>query len=318
MALKDKAIFGFGLHWVRFFALNDDNTTPTPTNIIGGVGPFDMSEASDITAVPFTIKIDGDTAIDLTADLSVAVTPATEAPVQTAVTVAEVVAAMTVSFAAEEPAVATPIASEDETSGRLKLNDATEGAIALQVYGELAELSRIGQGFGIKYLTSDTIRTMTETANRKAGETIATTDAWGVDTTVVTDGYYKGFSAPIVDTAEDWEMFALCEGLHLNASGGMSSPTSETIRPMIGANAFYGKYLQGENRETELVGYREIDYKFCKGMGGDKTHERGFSDSTYTLEGTTHRDAVTKIVQPAWDKIELTVAEFAALLIESI
>jgi hypothetical protein len=190
--------------------------------------------------------------------------------------------------------------------------------IALQVYGDLAEYSMIGQGFGIKYLTSDTIRTMTETANRKAGETIATTDAWGVDTTVVTDGYYKGFSAPIVDTAEDWEMFALCEGLHLNASGGMSSPTSETIRPMIGANAFYGKYLQGENRETELVGYREIDYKYCKGMGGDKTHERGFSDSTYTLEGTTHRDAVTKIVQPAWDKIELTVAQFNALLIESI
>ena len=309
MALKDKAIFGFGLHYVRMFALNDDNTTPTPTNIIGGVGPFDMSAAT-IAAVPITIKIDGADAVEVEVDLSTAAEPG-------AVTAAEVVTAVTTAFSAEVPAVEIT-ASVDETTSRLKFVADGAGVIALQVYGELAELSRIGQGFGIKYLTSDTIRTMTETANRKAGETIATTDAWGVDTTVVTDGYYKGFSAPIVDTAEDWEMFALCEGLHLNASGGMSSPTSETIRPMIGANAFYGKYLQGENRENELVGYREIDYKFCKGMGGDKTHERGFSDSTYTLEGTTHRDAVTKIVQPAWDKIELTVAEFAALLIESI
>jgi len=309
MALKDKAIFGFGLHYVRMFALNDDNTTPTPTNIIGGVGPFDMSDAT-IAAVPITIKIDGEAAVVVEVDLTDAVAPG-------AVTAAEIVTAVTTAFAAETPAVAVT-ASVDETSNRLKFVADGEGVIALQVYGELAELSMIGQGFGIKYLVSDTIRTMTETANRKAGETIATTDAWGVDTTVVTDGYYKGFSAPIVDTAEDWEMFALCEGLHLNASGGMSSPTSETIRPMIGANAFYGKYLQGENRETELVGYREIDYKYCKGMGGDKTHERGFSDSAYTLEGTTHRDAVTKIVQPAWDKIELTVAQFNALLIESI
>jgi hypothetical protein len=309
MALKDKAIFGFGLHYVRMFALNDDNTTPTPTNIIGGVGPFDMSDAT-IAAVPITIKIDDASAIEIEVDLTAAVAPG-------AVTAAEIVTAVTTAFAAETPAVDVT-ASVDGTSNRIKFVADTAGVIALQVYGDLAEYSMIGQGFGIKYLTSDTIRTMTETANRKAGETIATTDAWGVDTTVVTDGYYKGFSAPIVDTAEDWEMFALCEGLHLNASGGMSSPTSETIRPMIGANAFYGKYLQGENRETELVGYREIDYKYCKGMGGDKTHERGFSDSTYTLEGTTHRDAVTKIVQPAWDKIELTVAQFNALLIESI
>ena len=317
MALKASAIFGYGLHYVRMFALNDDNTIPSPTNILGGVGPFDMSGASAIAAVPFTIKIDGDTAIDLTADLSVAVDPAEEAPVQTAVTVAEVVAAMTVSFAAEEPAVATPIASEDVTSGRLKLNDATEGAIALQFYGELAELCMIGQGFGIKYLVSDTIRTMTESAMRKAGETIATTDAWGVDTTVVTDGYYKGFTAPIVDTAEDWEMYALCEGLTLDASDGISSPTSETVRPMLGVQVFYAKYLQGENRESELTGYRQIDYKYCKGIGGDKTHERGFSDSTYTLEGTTHRNSAGAM-QSAWDKKELTVAAFDALLIESV
>ena len=309
MADKTNAIYGFGLDWVRMFALNDDLTVPTGVNVVGGAGPFDMSGASAIAAVPITVKIDDADAIDLTVDLAAAAD-------QSAVTVDEVVAALIVSFAAEVPVVEiTP--EKDVTTNRLKLSDDNSGMV-LQVYGELAELCMIGQGFGVKFLKSDTMRTLTETAVRKAGETIATVDAWGIDTTVVTDGYYKGFTAPIVDTAEDWEMYALCEGVAISATGGISSPTSETVRPMIGVEAYYRKYLQGENRESQLVGYRKVLYKYCKGMAGDRTFERGFADGNYTLEGTTHRDPTTKVMQTAWDRSELTVAEFAALKVDSI
>lgn len=311
MALKENAIFGFGLHYVRMFALNDDKTTPTPTNIVGGAGPFDFGDVSDITKTPLTIKVDDAAAIDLEVDLTAAV-------VKTAITVDEIVTAVTAAFAGEVPAISDVVASKDATTNRLKFVCDTEGALALQVYGQLAELAMVGQGHGVKYLVSDTIRTMTETAVRKAGETIATTDAHGVDTTIVTDGYYKGFTAPIVDTAEDWEMYALCEGLNLNADGGISSPTSETKRPFIGAQVFYAKYLQGENRESELVGYRQVDYKRCKGLAGDSTHERAFADSNYTLEGFTYRDTATKKLMPAWDRKELTVPQFEALMLESI
>lgn len=311
MADKQSAIYGYGLDWVRFFALNDDNTLPSNDNIVGGKGPFNFGGVDTIGAVPITVKIDDADAITVEVDL-------TAAAIQTAVTVAEIVTALTTAFAAEDPAV--EITAEDHaTSGRLVLaDDNAATGLVLQVYGELAELCMIGQGFGVKYLKSDTVRSMTETAVRKAGETIATTDAWGVDTTVVTDGYYKGFTAPVVDTAEDWEIFALCEGLIINESGGISSPTAETKRPMIGIELFYRKYLQGENRESELVGYRQVVYPYCKGLGGDATHERAFADSTYNLEGMTHRDATTKVLMPAWIRYELSVNEFNALKVDSI
>jgi hypothetical protein len=119
-----------------------------------------------------------------------------------------------------------------------------------------------------------------------------------------------------VDTAEDWEMYALCEGLHLASDGGLSSPTFETVRPLIGVKQYYAKYRQGQSFEPEMVGYREVTFYRCKGMGGDKTRERGFADANYTIEASTYRDSAG-VHQSAWHKEELTIAQFNALLLGS-
>ena len=121
----------------------------------------------------------------------------------------------------------------------------------------------------------------------------------------------------IVDTAEDWEMYALFEGLIIDADGGMDSPTFATKRPYIGVEQYYEKYAQGQNHESDLLGYRKKEYFKCKGMGGDSSHEYGWSDGNYSVDAVTFRDSAG-VLQPAWHRDELTIDDFNALMIESL
>ncbi len=305
MALKKNARYAFGLHYLRLRAVNDDLSIPTADNIVGGAGPFDYSGVDSIAAVPMTIKIDDAAAVDVDIDLAAAVD-------ETAVTVDELVTALTAAFTAGTIALT---AEKDVTSGRLVIAHAT--ATVLQVYGEAAELAMIGQGFGVKLLVSDTMQSFSQSPVRKEGERITTTDAWGFDTEVITDGYYKGFTANLVDTAEDWEMLGLLEGTPIDADGNISSPVFSTKRPVVMIEAFYAKYRKGQNYEGDLVGYRKITCDQCKGMGGEKTRERGWSNDPYTIEGKTWVDS-DGVEHPAWKREELTVAAFNALDIENV
>lgn len=305
MALKKNARYAFGLHYLRMRAINDDLSQPTADNIIGGAGPFDFSGVTSIAAVPLTVKIDNAAAVELDVDLTAAVDDA-------AVTVDELVTALTAAFTAGTVALT---ASKVAETGRLKIAHAT--ATVLQVYGEAAELAMIGQGFGVKLLVSDTMQSFSQSPVRKDGERITTTDAWGYDTEVITDGYYKGFTANLVDTAEDWEMLGLLEGTPIDADGNISSPVYSTRRPIVMVEAFYAKYRKGQNYEGDLVGYRKITCDQCKGMGGEQTRERGWSNAPYTIEGKTWvDDAGTE--HPAWKREELTVSAFNALDIENV
>lgn len=305
MALKKNARYAFGLHYLRMRAINDDLSQPTADNIIGGAGPFDFSGVTSIAAVPLTIKIDNAAAVELDVDLTAAVDDA-------AVTVDELVTALTAAFTAGTVALT---ASKVAETGRLKIAHAT--ATVLQVYGEAAELAMIGQGFGVKLLVSDTMQSFSQSPVRKDGERITTTDAWGFDTEVITDGYYKGFTANLVDTAEDWEMLGLLEGTPIDSDGNISSPVYSTRRPIVMVEAFYAKYRKGQNYEGELVGYRKIICYQCKGMGGEQTRERGWSNAPYTIEGKTWIDE-SGVEQPAWDREELNVPAFNALDIENV
>lgn len=306
MALKKNARYEFGLHYMLFRALNDDLSQPTGDNIIGGAGPFDYSGATSIAAVPMTVKIGTSAAVELEIDLAAAVN-------KKAVTVDELVVALNAAFTADTIALTATKVAETE---RLKIAHLTE--LYVQVYGQAAEIAMIGQGFGVKLLISDTMQSFGNTPVRKEGERITVTDAWGYDTEVMTDGYYKGFTASIVDTASDWEILALLEGTPIDpATGALSSPTFGTKRPIVGIEAFYGVYREGQNYEADLVGYRKSEFFHCKGLGGEKTRERGFSTSPYTVEGKTWvDDAGTE--HPAWKSTPMTKADFAALNIENL
>lgn len=305
MALKKNARYAFGLHYLRIRAINDDLSQPTADNIIGGAGPFDFSGVTSIAAVPMTVKIDNAAKVDLDIDLTAAVKAS-------AVTVAELVTALTSAFTAGTVALT---ASKVTETGRLKIAHAT--ASVLQVYGEAAQIAMIGQGFGVKLIVSDTMQSFSQSPVRKDGERITTTDAWGYDTEVITDGYYKGFTANLVDTAEDWEMLGLLEGTPIDADGNINSPVYSTRRPIVMVEAFYAKYRKGQNYEGALVGYRKITCDQCKGMGGEQTRERGWSNAPYTIEGKTWIDK-NGVEQPAWNREELTVPDFNALDIENV
>ena len=308
MALKNNARYAFGLHYMRFMALNDDLTKPAPDNIIGGAGPFDFSGYTPITTIPLKVKLGAADEVAVTMDLTAAVDDA-------AVTVDEVVTALTAAFTTADVDLT---ASKVAETGRLKIVADDPLVTDLQVYGDGAKTLMIGQGHGVQYLVSDTMQSFSNTPVRKEGERITTTDAQGFDTEVITDGYYKGFTGSIVDTAEDWAILALLEGLHLDATtGALSSPTFATVRPYVAIEAFYAKYRKGQSYEGEMVGYRKVDAPMCKGMGGEKTHERGWSNETYTVEGKTWVDE-SGVEHSAWTKTELTVPQFNALDIEHV
>ena len=311
MSLKENARFAFGLKYVRAFALNPDFTKATPLRTIGGVGPFDFSGVADNEKVELIVKVDG-TEYETEVDLS-------GAGSASAVTVTEIVTALNIVFTDVTTPIALVASAEAKTNYLLIKTTESEGhePVAIQIYGELANLVGIGQGFGTKILVSDTIRTMGETAVRKDSERMTTTDGNGDDTDMITDGYYKGCTMSIVDTAEDWEMYALFEGLIIDADGGMDSPTFATKRPYIGVEQYYEKYAQGQNHESDLLGYRKKEYFKCKGMGGDSSHEYGWSDGNYSVDAVTFRDSAG-VLQPAWHRDELTIDDFNALMLESL
>jgi len=304
MAKRDDARYAFGIDSMRLVALNSDLSQPAVDNIIGGVGPFDFT-GETATAVPLTVKIDT-TSYDLDVDISTAAD-------QSAVTVDELVTALTAVFTSDS----VPLTAEkDSTTDRLKIS-ATGTPSYVQVYDTCAELADIGQGFGIKYIYSDTINSVGATPNRKDAETFTVTNGKGLDTEVLGDGQYKGESGSIVDTAEDFEIKALLEGLHIADDGSLDSPTGKTYRPYFRMEVFYNKYKSGQNREDAVIGMQEEVYYRCKGMADEKTREREFTNNSYSYTALTWVDD-NGISQPAYTSIPLTVAEFDALLLEEI
>ena len=153
-----------------------------------------------------------------------------------------------------------------------------------------------GQGFGERFVTSDTLRSLNETPTMKDEETITTTDAKGLDTTVISDGYRKGFTATFIDTAEDWDLLALIEGgtRDDNPTGDVieeyETPTSEDIKIYFLCELFYTQYTRGDNKEGEIVAYIQKLLRSCKGNVGESVHERGFKDGNFTLTGTSYKD----------------------------
>lgn len=301
MSLRDNARYAFGLVFARFMPLNDDLTIPIPSRILGDIGPFDFSGVTNIAAVPFITKIDNGAAETVTIDLSGAVDPS-------AVTVAELVAAINLASPTDV------IASIDVTTNRIKIAyDGTDTPTYLQVYGEAAKLSFIGQGLGCKFIKTDTLKSLGDTPIVKDEETIPTTDAKGLDTEIISDGYRKGVTAPMVDAAEDWELLAIIEGGHYDeTTGAYDVPTSEDEKIYFYVEAYYTRYTKGVNKEADIRSYVQKFIRSCKGAVNDRTHERGWADGNYNIVGTSYKDE-NDILYADTTLTNLTVEEYEAL-----
>ena len=72
-------------------------------------------------------------------------------------------------------------------------------------------------------------------------------------------------------------MYALFEGLIIDADGRDGQPYLCNKAPYIGVEQYYEKYAQGQNHERPAW-LPQKEYFKCKGMGGDSSHEYGWSD----------------------------------------
>jgi hypothetical protein len=306
MSIRSNAKYVFGVLWMRLQALNDDLTIVTPDRVIGGIGPFDFSGEADPSTVEMSIKLDNGSVETKDVDVSGAVDVS-------AVTVTEL-------YAAINAAGFTDItASIEAVTLRLKIAyTGTDTVSYIQVYGDCAEIALLGQGFGNQFVNSNTIQTMTITPTRKDGETITITDAQGIDTDVLTDGYRKGFTGSFVDTAIDMRMLRLIEGGNYDETTGIyTDPTSEDQKIYFSMELFFGMYSQGENKEADLIGVLRKFAKSCVGNEGDSTHERNWNAGNFSFTATTYKDE-TNAIEGASDREELTVEEWEALDVENV
>jgi hypothetical protein len=257
--------------------LNDDLTRAEAANMIGGAGPFDFSSlTATITAIPIIVKVNGLAAISDTMDLTAAVDKA-------AVTVDEWVTA----FAAAS--IAGWTASKAVTTGRVKLVCATAGAY-VQVYGAGAKLAMFGQGKGLKAIKSDTIQTLSITPTVKADTTQTVTDANNKDTEVIIEGYKKGWTGTLVDTAEDFEMLELIESGTLSTDGKTyTDPTSKTKKVMFEVESYNPYYASGTNTEDQIVAWEHKTFRAAKGSVGDNSKAAGFGVKNYALSGVNYK-----------------------------
>ena len=304
MASRDSAFYDYGLKEIRVRALNADYSQVTVDSIIGGTGTFDFS-GETATAVPMYVKIDS-TEYSFDVDISAASDTS-------AVTAAEVVTALTTAFTTESVALTAEV---DSTSGRVVLS-ATGTPDDVQVYGSMAELIEIGQGFGTQYIYSDTIVNLDTSPMRKDSEDKTVTNANGFDETIKTEGYYKSEDGTIVDTATDWYMKSFFEGTKVADDGSISSAVSSTVRPFFTVEAFYGKYKKGESYESDYVGVRYEKYYKCKGLTGDKSRSADIANSNYTFNAQTYTDS-DNTEHSAWTYKDLTVEEYEAMNVKEV
>lgn len=310
MALRTNAKYEFGLPFTRFMPLNDDLTIPVPTRLLGGTGPFDYSGVADDTQVQLYIKQDNGTATSILVDISAASDTS-------AVTVAELVTALNTTAT---PAIATismlaSSAAGKNGSTRIKLatTETTTPPDYIQVYGEFAEIALFGQGLGNKFVKADTLKTGNFTPVLKDDETITTTDAQGRDTEIITDGYEKGKSIPIVDSAVDPEMKVIMQGGSYDSITGLyESGTSESTRYYFYAEFYYPYYSRGTNQEGDIVGYIQKVIRNGKGTQGEDAHGRDWTEGNYTINAVTYKDENDDLYGALYE-VELTIAEYNAL-----
>jgi hypothetical protein len=307
MSLRTDARFAFGLAFVRFMPLNDDLTLPLLTAVdlagkgylIGGAGPFDVSGVDSSDAIPIYSKIDNGAEETNYVDLSGAVDTA-------AVTAAEMRDALTAATITGATFDLEPV------TGRVRCLFATGDYH--QLYGLAARIALFGQGLGIRFYKLDTGQSFTEVATMKDEETITQTDSRGRDNEVITDGYRKGWSGVLVDTAEDFEIAELMEGgTYDEDEDTYEAPTSESNKKYFFVETFYYRYEEGSNLEANFAEYVRKLHRYCKATSlGDRSHAREWSNVTYNIKGTAYKDDAGTLWGDTLKQV-LTVVEYEAL-----
>lgn len=309
MSLRNNAEYIMKPIGVKVIPLNADFKTPLPLAggslstlfAIGGLGTFDYSGVAAIAAVEFKIKINETEDAVTTIDLS-------GAAVQSAVTAAELVAAITA-------AGYTGVTASVDSRGYVKINVTTPGTDKyIQVYGEGAEIAEFGQGYGLEFVKIDTQQSISNSPTNKDAENITITDSNGLDTEVISDSYRKGFTGTLTDTARDPLIRQIIEGGVYDATNDFyQAPNSGSSQKYFAIEAARALYTKGTNKEGDLVGYVIQRFYTCVGSLGDDPGDRSFAPYVYNLIGTEYKDPETGTIYGDYTEEKMTKAAFDAL-----
>lgn len=311
MALRASADFVFGPREVKIFPLSPDKSTPIPLDggalsaltVYGGVGPFDFSGAAVPATVPMSVKLDNGAVETWPLDMTVAIS-------LSAVTATEFITAVEAANAA---AGFVGVTATVDSRGYVQIDvDSVTTELYLQVYGEAALLAEFGQGYGMQGIMIDTQQSVAVSPTNKDSETITITDSNGKDTEVLTDGYRKGFTGVLTDTARDNAVRAIVEGGIVNATNNTyHAPNSDSVKSyfcMEVARAFYSK---GTNLEEALEGYILTRFLIATGTFGDDPGGREWFAYVYNITGTEYKDPVAGTKHSDSFEEEYTPAEWA-------
>jgi hypothetical protein len=288
MSMRESgARYNFGLKRLRIRARNDDQTLPTPANMIGGAGPFDFSDEVDPTAIPAYIKKNGDPVIELEVDLDGAASADLAA-----VTVAEWFAAINAALAAHSPAITAYAASAQAVTGRAKfvLSSPVSGDY-VQVWGAAFKIAMFGQGKGLKASCSDTVTTLELSPTAKEDTTQSVTDANMKDVEVLIEGYKKGLTGTLVMTDEDFELMELIESGTIDSAGAYIDPDSGTEKVTFEIETWNPIYGSGSNLEDEIKGWTHMHVMAVKGSIGADSFAGGHRAKNYSLTAVNYKDA---------------------------
>jgi len=309
MSLRNDADFVTGVKTSKIIPKNTDGSTALPypgkTEVVAfsGLGPFDFSGASVITAVPLTIKINNvaeTKAVDVDAS-SAAIGAVTAAELATAITAA--------TF--------TGVTAIIDTRGYCEiLNGAGDAETDyIQVYGECATIAEFGYGYGLQFIQLDTQKSFPMIPTNVDDESIETIDSNGKKTKVITPGYRDGLTATLVDSAVDNELRALLTGGSWNpTTKEFVAPLDDVVRPLLSIETLSLKYLKATNQKGDYIGAKLTRaFNMSSKEDSSGTGDNNFQDMSYSFTGTPYTDPETSVRYGDSMTRDYTVAQYNAL-----
>lgn len=291
---------------------NPDAGIPLVTRTVGGIGPFDFSDAVNPAAVTIQIKTDNGSWINDTVDLD------DEAINIAAVTVAQLFAAINAS------SVTNLTASSETGTGRIKLALTTPGSAKyLQVRGEVAKYAGFGYGYTTEFRKIDTMASVADADVNHDSERLEWVDGTGDVSAIVTKSYKTGKTLTLTDNADDMNIRAFSEGGTFVDDGytddGYHEPLPSADKPTLTLEWFAEVYASDDNNQGDVLGYNFYKANSIKHTStADNPGDRSAHTVGYVYSAVPYRDPLTLAKDATAIKQFLTVAEYLALHVDTV
>jgi hypothetical protein len=286
---------------------NPDGGIPLVTRTVGGIGPFDFSDAVDPAAVTIQIKTDNGSWVNDTIDLD------DELINIAAVTVAQL-------FAAINTAAVTNLTASSETdTGRIKLALTTPGAAKyLQVRGEVAKFAGFGYGYTTEWRKINTMASVAQADVNHDSERLEWVDGTGDVSAIITKSYKTSKTLTLTDNADDMNIRAFSEGGTFSDDGydaeGYHEPLPSAEKPTLSMEWFAEVYASDDNNQGNVLGYNWYIANSLKHTStADNPGDRSAHQIGYVYSAVPYRDPLTGDKEATAIKQFLEVDEYLAL-----